>query len=60
MSEVLARIRVRETHGIRRFLYPLTATLNLPQTLKLGPEGTDTAFLSFEHWTGNLYHCWSA
>jgi len=25
MSEVLARIRVRETHGIRRFLYPLTA-----------------------------------
>ena len=25
MSEILARIRVRETHGIRRFLYPLTA-----------------------------------
>ena len=25
MSEVLARIRVRETSGIRRFLYPLTA-----------------------------------
>ena len=24
MSEILARIRVRETHGIRRFLYPLT------------------------------------
>ena len=24
MSDVLARIRVRETHGIRRFLYPLT------------------------------------
>ena len=40
MSEVLARIRVRETHGIRRFLYPLTATLNLPQTLKLGEAKT--------------------
>lgn len=26
MSEVLARIRVRETAGIRRFLYPLTAS----------------------------------
>ena len=25
MSDVLARIRVKETHGIRRFLYPLTA-----------------------------------
>ncbi len=25
MSEILARIRVRETSGIRRFLYPLTA-----------------------------------
>ena len=30
MSEVLARIRVREMHGIRRFLYPLRATLRLP------------------------------
>ena len=30
MSEVLARIRVREMHGIRRFLYPLRATLLLP------------------------------
>ncbi len=30
MSEVLARIRVRETHGIRRFLYPLTAYVTLP------------------------------
>lgn len=28
MSEVLARIRVRETAGIRRFLYPLTAILD--------------------------------
>ena len=30
MSEVLARIRVRETAGIRRFLYPLTATVKFP------------------------------
>lgn len=29
MSEILARIRVRETAGIRRFLYPLTACVNL-------------------------------
>ncbi len=36
MSEVLARIRVRETHGIRRFLYPLSAVASLPQTLKMG------------------------
>lgn len=36
MSNVLARLRVRETHGIRRFLYPLTAYVTLP-------EGTDTA-----------------
>ena len=28
MSEVLARIRVRETAGIRRFLYPLTVFLD--------------------------------
>ena len=28
MSEVLARIRVREMHGIRRFLYPLTAFID--------------------------------
>jgi hypothetical protein len=40
MSEILARIRVRETHGIRRFLYPLTATLDLPPTLKLGESKT--------------------
>lgn len=38
MSEVLARIKVRETHGIRRFLYPLTAIINLP-------VGTDTYWL---------------
>jgi hypothetical protein len=30
MSEILARLRVRETHGIRRFLYPLTAYVALP------------------------------
>ena len=30
MSEVLARIRVREPAGIRRFLYPLTAYVVLP------------------------------
>jgi hypothetical protein len=28
MSEVLARIRVKEEHGIRRFLYPLIAMLD--------------------------------
>ena len=42
MSEVLARIRVRETHGIRRFLYPLTAHISLPTLLKSG----DTKSLS--------------
>ena len=30
MSEILARIRVRETSGIRRFLYPLKVVLKLP------------------------------
>ena len=35
MSEVLARIRVRETHGIRRFLYPLTAYVSLPADTNL-------------------------
>ena len=29
MSDVLARVRVRETAGIRRFLYPLTAHVTL-------------------------------
>jgi len=29
MSDVLARIRVKETHGIRRFLYPLSAVPRL-------------------------------
>jgi hypothetical protein len=31
MSEV-GRITVRETHGIRRFLYPLSAEIRLPET----------------------------
>ena len=35
MSEVLARIRVREMSGIRRFLYPLTATVVLPLDIHL-------------------------
>jgi len=35
MSEVLARIRVRETHGIRRFLYPLMAIVELPDNTNL-------------------------
>jgi len=38
MSEVLVRIRVRETAGIRRFLYPLSAYVHLP-------EGADAAAL---------------
>ncbi len=29
MSEVLARLRVRETHGIRRFLYPIKVELTI-------------------------------
>lgn len=32
---VLARLRVRETHGIRRFLYPLRVGVNLPAALFL-------------------------
>ena len=46
MSEILARIRVRETAGIRRFLYPLTVHANLPldthlQLLRLSDEKQD-------------------
>jgi len=33
MSEILARIRVRETSGIRRFLYPLTVTHQFSGTI---------------------------
>lgn len=40
MSDVLARIRVRETAGIRRFLYPLSAVVSLPQLLKMGESKT--------------------
>jgi len=36
MSEVLARIRVRETAGIRRFLYPLSVVTGLPTTIVIG------------------------
>lgn len=36
MSEVLARIRVHETAGIRRFLYPLTAAVYIP--LEINPD----------------------
>lgn len=41
MSEILARIRVRETHGIRRFLYPLTAYVGVPFIIKLGESKTN-------------------
>lgn len=49
MSDILARLRVRETHGIRRFLYPLSAVVTVDglerltrtETLTLAtPEGT--------------------
>lgn len=35
-DNVLVRLRVRETHGIRRFLYPLRVGVNLPSALFLG------------------------
>lgn len=31
---VLGHITVRETHGIRRFLYPLSAAIDLPETMR--------------------------
>ena len=41
MSEALAHIRVRERHGIRRFLYPLkAAVIVLPETWKPGEMKT--------------------
>ena len=46
MSEVLARIRVRETHGIRRFLYPLKTFVELP-------EGLDTSSLGWSATRGD-------
>lgn len=42
MSEVLARIRVRETHGIRRFLYPLTAVVKFPSFVDPAAYGLAT------------------
>ena len=42
MSEVWGRLRVRETSGIRRFLYPLAAYVNLPLRQKLGESKTDS------------------
>ncbi len=42
MSSVLARIRVTEKHGIRRFLYPLTAEVTLPITLDYAGLGIAT------------------
>jgi len=35
-DDILLRLRVRETHGIRRFLYPLRVGVNLPTALFLG------------------------
>lgn len=42
MSDVLARIRVHETHGIRRFLYPLSAEVQLPASLDYAALGIAT------------------
>lgn len=35
-EDILLRLRVRETHGIRRFLYPLRVGVNLPVALFIG------------------------
>ncbi len=53
MSDVLARIRVRETAGIRRFLYPLYAKVALPpdtplQRLRLS-DGTNDLPMQVTH-----------
>ena len=51
MSEVLARIRVRETAGIRRFLYPLSTIIWLPEDADISslslqtPEGQSLPLL---------------
>lgn len=39
MTEILARIRVEETHGIRRFLYPLSAEMTLPYRTNIDVVG---------------------
>jgi hypothetical protein len=44
MSEVLARIRVKEEHGIRRFLYPLSAEFSLPSGTDLQSLGLATTY----------------
>lgn len=31
IDDIVARLRVRETHGIRRFLYPLSVDVSLPE-----------------------------
>ena len=43
MSDVLARIRVRETAGIRRFLYPLTVIMPLPDGAGMFTTGLQTS-----------------
>jgi len=43
MSEVLACIRVREMHGIRRFLYPLTVEITLPYDRDIFWIGMETS-----------------
>ncbi len=43
MSEILARIRVRETHGIRRFLYPLSIVITLPDGAGMFTTGLQTS-----------------
>lgn len=42
MSEILARLRVRETAGIRRFLYPLTVIMPLPDGAGMFTTGLHT------------------
>ncbi len=51
MSEVLARIRVRETAGIRRFLYPLQAKILVPSGVlpsNLGMVDEDGHLIPFQ------------
>ena len=43
MSEILARIRVRETAGIRRFLYPLSVVMVLPEDAGMFTTGLHTS-----------------
>ena len=56
MTEVLARIRVRETYGIRRFLYPSMTTVELPKYSDsdgfrlIRPDGTDVPTEILSEW----------